>query len=400
MASTSAGLRRIVSRDGAERVTYVELFFDLVYVFAVTQLSHLLLGELDARGAFHTLLLLLAVWWAWIYTAWITNWFDPDNRIVRSMLLLCMLVSLVMAAVLPHAFGNRGLAFAGCFVGLQVGRSLFAVTALGSDPPLRRNFQRILTWSIAAGVLWLFGGVVHGSAREIIWLLAVCIEYFGPASGFYVPALGRSTTHDWTISGHHLAERCQAFILIALGESIVVTGATFAEKPMSATVVAALVVAFAGSVALWWLYFDRAADLGGSIIARDRDPGRLGRTAFTYFHLPMVAGIIVGAVGDELAIAHPTGHASMAALLTILAGPALFLAGHFLYKWAVFGRISWPRILAIAVLIIAGPPLRQTTPLAIALVATVIVIAVAAWDTRLAHVPLAELSSEPSRSPR
>lgn len=205
-----------------------------------------------------------------------------------------------------------------------------------------------------------------------------------------MPGLGRSTTRDWTISGGHIAERCQAFILIALGEEIVVTGASFADKAKTPATLAAFILAFVGSVALWWIYFDRAADLGGSIIAHDRDPGRLGRTAFTYFHLPMVAGIIVGAVGDELLIAHPTGHAGPAALLAASAGPALFLAGHFLYKRAIFGAISWPRLAAIAALIVALPFLRHATLLTIALVGTLIVIAVAAWDARLTRVRLAE----------
>src|SRR5919202_974268 len=129
------------------RVTFMELFFDLVYVFAVTQLSHLLLEHLSVRGALQTLLLLLAVWWAWIYTAWLTNWLDPERRALRLMLLGVMLLSMVLSASLPEAFGERGWLFAGTYVAMQVGRSLFAVAAMRPQPRLRRNFEGIACWS-------------------------------------------------------------------------------------------------------------------------------------------------------------------------------------------------------------------------------------------------------------
>ena len=371
------------ARDGrGQRVTSMELFFDLVYVFAVTQLSHLLLEHLSLRGAFQTLLLLLAVWWAWIYTTWITNWFDPDRRAVRLMLLGVMLASLFMSATLPAAFGEHGLSFAVAYVVMQVGRSLFAVAALGDDPSLRRNFQRILTWSAVSGLLWLAGGAAAGAAREALWLAAVAVDYAAPVVGFYTPGLGRSRTTDWTITGGHLAERCQLFLIIALGESIVVTGTTFGGLPFAADTVAAFVVAFLGSVVLWWLYFDRGAEDSSEVIARAADPGRLGRSAYTYFHLPMVAGIIVAAVGDELTIAHPGGVTSPATVAVVLGGPALFLAGHALFKWAVFARISVPRLVAIVVLAALVPLSQLIPPLALAAAATFVVALVAVWDTR------------------
>ncbi len=223
------------------------------------------------------------------------------------MLLGVMLASLIMSATLPEAFGDRGLFFAGAYVAMQVGRSVFAVAALRPEPQLRRNFQRILAWSVASGVLWLTGGLVPGTAREALWLLAVVVDYTAPASGFFTPGLGRSRTTDWTITGTHLAERFQLFLIIALGESILVTGATFGGLRFSAAVVAAFAVAFVDSVALWWVYFDRAAEDSSEAIGLAGDPGRLGRSAYTYFHVPMVAGIIVTAVADELTIAHPGG---------------------------------------------------------------------------------------------
>jgi low temperature requirement protein LtrA len=368
--------------DGRPRVTFIELFFDLVFVFAITQLSHHLLENLTLHGALQTLLLLLAVWRAWIDTAWFTNWFDPDRRPVRLTLIAAMLVSLIMSATLPDAFADRGLTFAAAYVTMQVGRDLFAVAALRDQPSLRLNFQRILCWAVASGVLWLAGALVHDTAREALWLAAVLVDYAAPASGFVTPGLGRSTTRDWTIAGSHLAERCQLFLIVALGESILVTGSTFCDLDHSASVVAALIVAFLGTVTFWWLYFDRSAEAAGEIIAATTDPGRLGRSGYTYFHLPMVAGVIVTAVGDELVITHPTGHADTATIATVVGGPALFLAGHLLFKHAAFGHFSTARpvaLFALGILAALGP---RISPLALSGIATLVVAAVILSDVR------------------
>ena len=381
-------------QQGGQRVTFVELFFDLVYVLAVTQLSHLLLEHLGVHGAAQTALLLMAVWTAWIYNAWFTNWFDPDRRVVRLVLLGVMLASLLMSASLPEAFGERGLVFAAAYVTMQVGRTVFVIAALGEDPGLRRNFQRILSWLVASGLLWLAGGLAQGRSREALWLAAVVADFTAPACGFYTPGLGRSRTTDWTITGGHMAERCQLFVIIALGESLLVTGTTFGELPLSAVTVAALVVAFAGSVALWWVYFDRSAEDAGEVIARSADPGRLGRSAYTYCHIPMVAGIIVAAVGDELMLAHPGGHAGAATAATVLGGPALFLAGHGAFKRMVFGRVSVPRLLAVLALGGLWPLSPVLSPLLLAAAATLVVAAVAAADAMAARARARSVAGE------
>ena len=239
------------TRDsGEQRVTPLELFFDLVFVFAVTQLSHLLLDHLSIRGVLETLFLLLAVWWAWVYTAWFTNWFDPDRLPVRLVLVAVMLASLLMSVAIPEAFGERGLMFALAFVAIQVGRTAFAVLTLGASHPLSGTFWRILAWLVAAGVLWVAGGLLEGGARYVLWLLALAVDYAGPVMRYMTPGLGSSRTEEWTIEGTHFAERCQLFIIIALGESILVTGTTFGEIEASALTVCAFVVAFLGSVAL------------------------------------------------------------------------------------------------------------------------------------------------------
>lgn len=377
----------LLRQEGAHRsvVTPVELFFDLVYVFAITQLSHKLLEHFDVRGALQTAILLLAVWWAWVYTAWFTNWFDPDQRTVRLVLITGMVASLLMSTSIPEAFGERGLLFAVAFVALQVGRSLFVIWAARDNKMLRTNFVRLVIWSIMAGVLWIAGALTSGTTREVLWVIAVLVDYAAPLFFYVVPGLGRARTTDWNISGEHMAERAQLFVIIALGESILVTGATFGELEMSSDVIAAFVVAFLGSVALWWIYFDRAAGDAAEAIAHSSDPGALGRTAYTYIHLPMIAGIVVSAVGDELQIAHPLGHATPETAIALLGGPALFLAGHALFKYCVFNVASAPRLVAIVLLVLVGFVGQGWPPLAIAIAALVILVGVSVADVRTAH---------------
>jgi low temperature requirement protein LtrA len=365
----------------AHRVSFFELFFDLVYVFAVTQLSHGLLEHLDLRGAVETLVLLLAVWWAWVYTTWATNWLNPDSPACRLMLVGVMGAALVMAAAIPDAFGDGGLTFAIAYAAIQVGRSSFVLWAVRHDPVRRGNFERIVVWNAAASALWIAGGLVSGSGRDVVWLAALALDYAAPAMRFAVPGLGRSTTAEWTVTASYFSERFKLFVILALGESIIVTGATFGALDRDLPTVLAFATAFVGSVALWWVYFHRSADAGEEAMGRSGDPGRIARSAYTYSHLPLVAGVIVTAVGDELVIGHPTGHADLATVATVLGGPALFLAGHALFKYAVFRVVSRARLVAIALLAGIAPVAAALPPLAIGVAATLVVVAVAVHET-------------------
>jgi low temperature requirement protein LtrA len=382
----SAVPRLLRDRSGVQRVTNIELFFDLVYVFAVTQLSHYLLGHSDLRGALQAGLLLAMVWLVWAYTTWVTNWLDPELMAVRLLLVVLMLISLAMSASLPRAFEDLGLWVGGAYAIQQIGRSVFMVIALRGHP-LEANFQRILAWCVVSSAFAVAGGLAHGNARALLWLGAVSVDLLGGLAGFYTPRLGRSRTSDWTIEGGHFAERCQAFILIALGESIVIIGATLTEvKEITAAAVASFVVAFAGSVALWWLYFDQSAGAAAEMIARSDDPGRLGRSAYHLIHPVMVAGIIVTAAADEKVLADPGQPASAAAAWMILGGPALFLAGHAAFKLVVWRAVSWPRLAGIAGLALLAVAAGAIPALALAACAAVLVIAVAASD-RLPWLP-------------
>ena len=380
--ATTTGARLLRDRHGPQRVTFLELFFDLVYVFAITQLSHGLLEHLDWSGAFQTLVLLQAVWIAWIYTAWITNWFDPGQLAVVLVIVAIMFASLVMSAALPEAFGERGLVFALAYVAIQLGRTVFCVVALRGHP-LQRNFVRVLFWFGVSAVPWLVGAYADGAARGALWALAVVVELTVAFIGFATPGLGRSQTSEWTIAGEHLIERCNLFLILALGESILVAGATFADGAFELGRVVAFVVAFSGSVAMWWIYFYRTGELATAAIASSSDQGRVGR-AYSYIFVVMVAGVIVTAVGDELVIAHPTGHTEPAWLAVILGGPALFVAGHALFKQVVFGYVPWSRPIALLALAAVAPALVAAPPLVVAITATGVLIGVAVSDT--AHV--------------
>jgi low temperature requirement protein LtrA len=368
-------------QGASARVTNVELFFDLVYVFAVTQLSHYLIDHRTAGGALQALLLLTMVWLVWAYTTWVTNWLDPERIPVRLMLLGLALASLVMSAALPFAFAGRGLAVGGAYALMQIGRSGFAVAGLRGQR-LQRNFQRILAWCLVSGALAVAGGLVAGHARELLWLAAVTVDVLGGLAGFYTPGLGRSETRDWTIEGNHFAERCQAFVLIALGESIVVIGATLSGLPaVTAQEIIAFLAAFTTSVGLWWLYFHRSAEESAQVIASSADPGRLGRSAYHLIHPVMVAGIIVVAAGDQLVLRRPGAVGGPAVSAMVLGGPALFLLGHAAFKAVVWGRVSWTRIGGAAVLAALGGIAPFVSALVLGVCAAVVVVGVAATDS-------------------
>jgi low temperature requirement protein LtrA len=170
--------------EGLEQpITTVELFFDLVYVFAITQLSHMILADLTVAAVGRAALLLLIVWWAWIYTTWMANWFDPSSPAVRAVLTCVMLASLLMAAALPGAFGDDAILFAVSYVALQVGRNVAAVSLLGRDQPLRDIFERLVGWSAASGVLWLVGAALPADRRLLLWIPAVVLDLCAPFAG-------------------------------------------------------------------------------------------------------------------------------------------------------------------------------------------------------------------------
>jgi low temperature requirement protein LtrA len=364
------------------RVTYAELLFDLVFVFAVTQVSHTLLAHFTLLGAMQTTLLLLSVWWVWVYTSWVTNWLNPELAPVRVLLFLLMLGGLVLSTSIPQAFDSRGLWFAVAYAAMQVGRTVFWLL---STPPARTaarmNAIRILVWLSISAVFWLAGGLAQGNARLLLWTLALGIEYVSPVVRFWIPKYGASQVSDWYVEGGHLAERCAGFIIIALGESIVVTGATLADLNWTADVITAFLSAFVGALAMWWIYFHKGAEAGSELISNSNEPGRLARLAYTYLHLPIVAGIILSAVANDVVLKHPTGHSSLRTVLSAVGGPMLFLIGAILFKHAIRGWFQLSHGVGIIALAVLGWFAVDFTPLELSLLTTALLIVVAAWES-------------------
>jgi len=364
------------------RVTNIELFFDLVFAFAVTQLSHALLSDLSPSGAIHTLLLFLAVWWVWICTSWCTNWLDPERPPVRLLLLAMMLVGLVLSTAIPDAFGAAGPIFAGAYVTIQVGRTLFMLWGLGdASPSNTRNFQRFLVWLLVSAGFWLAGAARTGETRLLLWAVALGLEYLGPWQGFRVPGLGRSRTEDWDVEGGHLAERCSQFIIIALGESVLVTGATFGNLHWSTAVLLGFAANLIGSIAMWWIYFDRAVERGSAHIASSADPGRLARLAYTYVHLLIVAGIIVEAVSDDLVLVQPDGLAATPFIACTLGAPAVYLIGNILFKWPIAGIPPLSHLVGLVLLGLLIPFAWELSPLLLGAASSAALVVTAVWET-------------------
>jgi low temperature requirement protein LtrA len=382
-ADTARGaLFRPIVPNQHSRVTYAELFFDLVFVFAVTQISHTLLGNFTPLGVLHVTLLFLAVWWVWVYTSWITNWLDPEKTPVRLLLFSLTLGGLVLSTSIPAAFDGRGLWFAIAYAAMQVGKTVFLwISTAPSQSLARLNAIRITTWLAISAVFWIAGGLTSGEWRLALWAIALGIEYISPAVRFWIPRYGASAVADWVVEGGHMAERCAGFIIIALGESIVVTGATFADLNWTAENVAAFASAFVGSLAMWWIYFHKGAEAGSEQISKSSEPGRLARLAYTYLHMPIVAGIIVSAVADELVLKHPLGHSDMRTILSAIGGPLLFLVGTILFKHSFRGFLQLSHGIGIIALGALAWFAAGLSPLMLSVLTSVIMIVVAVWES-------------------
>ena len=327
-------------------------------------------------------MLLLLVWWAWNYTTWVTNFFDPVMIPVRLMLIVVMLLSLTMSVAIPDAFGDRAALFAWSYVALQVGRNVFAAAAVKAGTERRSSFVRILVWSLIAAPFWIWGAHAGADARTWIWIAALALEYAGPAFRYWLPTLGTTNTADWEIDGHHFAERFHLLIIIALGETIIVVGNGLSVAGLSGwTSSTSLLVGFLTTVWLWWLYFDVVADSGRYNLTQQDDPGLFARDVFTYLHLPIIAGIIAYAVALEIVVAHPSDELSGMPLAIALAGPLLYLIGHNAARRRMTGtwsHVRWWAAAAIAVLWPFGPGMSA---LALMTIMLCVLVATVVWES-------------------
>jgi low temperature requirement protein LtrA len=339
-----------------QRTSSLELFYDLVFVFAITQVSHLLLAHLSWEGAGQSALVLLVVWWSWNYTTWVTNELDPGAIPVRLLLIGLMLASLLMAVAIPEAFGGRALLFAGSYVAIQLGRHTFLTFAAARPGTIeRKRAGAILVWFISAGALWIAGAIATGPARTGLWLAALAIDYAAPLATFWIPGRPRLTAEVWSVGSEHFAERFQLFVIIALGESIVAIGATTSQLSLSAERLLAFALAFLGTAALWWLYFNLVAAITQRRLAMAADRTRMARDAFTYLHVAIIGAIIVVAVGEELVIAHPGDELHGADLAAVVAGPAAYLFALVALRLRMAGTVAGRRVAGgLACVAVAG----------------------------------------------
>ena len=370
-------------------VAPLELFYDLVFVFAVTQVSHLLFNDLSWTGAVHATLALLIVWWAWDYTVWVTSEIDLEPIGVRLLVLAMMLASLAMAVAVPEAFGRYGLLFAGSYVAVKVGRLLFLrVAARGqASAPGQASATgpgrgtRLLIWFVASGVLWLLGGAAESQARVAFWVAALAIDMAGPLVMYWVPGRSRLPFALWHVELSHLAERFEIFVLIALGETIALTGVTTTLLGFDAGRLAAFALAFISTACLYWLYFDGFPQVARQRLERGPNGIQLARDAYMFLHVVIVAGVILSAVGDGLVIEGPTDILSGAEVAVVCSGPALYLLGHVLFRLRMTGAISWGRLVGAVACVLVGLTGTVVTALGLSLLLAATLVTVIAAET-------------------
>ena len=361
-------------------VSYSELLFDLIYVFSVTQLSHYLLHNLTWEGLLKETILWFAVWMLWQHTIWVTNWFNPDTRPIRILLFISMLVGLVMAAAIPYAFTYRGLIFAVCYVLIQAGRTLYIIGVLG-DHHLAANFKRIMGWFCISAVFWITGAILQGEWQILLWIIAAICDYTAPMHGFALPRLGRSdSSKEWTIEGHHLVERCQLFVIIAFGETLLMTGASLSEvEEWTPLVIISAVISFIGSLAMWWVYFDVSSEAGSRKIQEVKDPGKLG-LIYNAIHIVLVGALIICAVGDELIVAHPEQEMRAEVVFVLIIGPIVYILANSIYKYVTCRMLPLSHIIAVIALALLLPCPYHISLLTMNILVTSVFIFVIVFD--------------------
>ena len=349
------------------RATPFELFFDLVYVFAFTQVTGYMAEEHSAHGVLQGLLLLTLLWWTWGGYTWLGNQARADEGVLRAGMVVAMAAMFVAALTSPEAWQdapgglNGPLVLVGAYVLVRcVHLTLYAVAATG-DPGLRR--QVAITWlpTMAGAALLVTGALLGGWTQTLLFAGALLVE----GVGAYLTA----RHGNWRLqSVTHLTERHGLFIILAIGESVVAIGVGAAEQPISTPLLFASILGVAAAVCLWWLYFDVVSLAAEQRLLQVQGQARvdLAVEAYTYGHFPLVAGIVLAAVGVEGVLAHAGAREPLGAFYAfpLFGGVALYLAGQLLFKRRMHSTLSLPRLLATGVLLAAMPAAVLVPPLA------------------------------------
>ncbi|MEW2146451.1 low temperature requirement protein A [Micromonospora vinacea] len=372
---TSAPLPRILRRRGEpEYPTFLELFFDLVYIFMFSRLAASLAENLTVRGAAQTAVLLLAAWWVWVLTAWLTDLFNPRLPIIQATALLVMLGTLLMAIATPFAFGRYGWLFVAAYFGIHLVRDAVLIPGTRVNRPIQARSIRVFFWFGVTATPWVAGVFVDGTARLLLWSLAVVVDLGSARVGWPTPRLGRTELASQIFTGVHLSERHRAIFIVALGELILSTGTGLAGSDFAAGALATSAVAFISAVLLFQLYFQRVQQIlappGVATVERVRSG-----TSTSYSHLVMVAGVVLVSTSTSLVIDRPFGRAPAELMIATLGGPVLFLLGSILFDAVVTGRTLWSRVLAIVVLCaLMAPATLLLPPLAALMLANLVLL--------------------------
>lgn len=344
-----AALRTLAAGE-SPRVTNIELFFDLVYVFTIIQLSHFLLAHATWLGALEAMTLFAAVWWAWNYTSWATNWLNPDHASGRGLMVILMGCALLMAIAMPQAFSSRAGLFVGAYVSMAVIRAAYMAIVFRGET-MGRNYTQLCAWSLISGLFWIAGALLP-DARLLLWIVAVIIDYAAPYAGFWLPGMGATPMESWPLRGLHLLERNQQVFIIALGESILLLGGLLVGHELHADIVVAAIIGFLLIVTLWWIYFVHLTESGEHRFTHEADHTKLARTGLAYAHGIMVCGAIVVAVAIELIVAHPHDAIHVPVAIIAAAGPSIFLLGSALFLRTMAQKMPLTYLAAAAALVL------------------------------------------------
>lgn len=334
------------------KVTTMELFFDLVYVFSIIQLSHYLLAHLSWTGAVEFITLFAAVWWAWNYTAWAANWIDPEHRSGRLLFVFLMGCALLMAVALPTAFSATAWLFVGAYVTMAVVRGAYLAIAFRGQT-LGRNYTQLLSWSVLSGVLWVLGAM-NEPMRLPLWIGAVLVDYAGPFAGFWLPGYGSTPMSSWPLRGLHLLERNELIVIIALGESILLLGGTLLGTSLAPSYLITAGVGFLILVSVWSLYFVCLAQRAEHAFDHAENPADLARASLAYSHGVMVCGAIIVAVAIEIIVAHPSDPVHAPQMLVVIGGPIVFLLGISAYERSLTGALPVSNLATAFSLVVVG----------------------------------------------
>jgi low temperature requirement protein LtrA len=360
------------NEHGEQRVTPLELFFDLVFVFAITQVTSMLSADPTWGGLGRALLVLGALWWAWTGYAWLTNTVNPDEGAVRLAILGAMGALLLVALAVPDAFGDDGVLFGVAYFSVRLLHiALFTLAARGDRDMLGSVFRLGIGSTIGPGLI-IVAGFTDGAAQATLWTIALTLDYLG----------GAFSSGGWRVSPGHFAERHGLIIIIALGESIVAIGVGARGETLSAGVVGAALLGMAVVTALWWSYFDVVAIVAERKLTELSGVAQasLARDTYSYLHLPMVAGIVLFALALKQTLGHIGDELETVPAVALCIGPAMYLLAHDAMRFRTSRTYNWRRSLTVLVLVALLPAALSLDALAALAAVTAVCWALVAWE--------------------